>query len=153
MMIKKAESSDLEAVRDIAHSAIKAVYPHYYPAGAVEFFLEHHCDGNIIRDIEKDRVFLLKDDNGLNVGTVTVAENEMTRLFVLPEYQGNGYGSVLIGFAEERIAEKYDTVMLDASFPAKPIYLKKGYSFVKYNSIECANGDKLCYDEMIKKIK
>lgn len=153
MDIYKAERSDLETVKKISHSAINAVYPHYYPVGAVEFFLAHHCDENILRDIDKGRVYLLRNDEGCDVGTVTVANNEMTRLFVLPEYQGKGYGGVLIGFAEEKIAEKYDTIRLDASFPAKAIYLRKGYSFVSYHSIECRNGDKLCYDEMIKRIK
>lgn len=153
MEIYKAEASDLRTVKEIAHAAIKAVYPHYYPEGAVEFFLAHHCDENILRDIDKGRVYLLRNDEGCDVGTVTVADNEMTRLFVLPEYQGKGYGSLLIGFAEQRIAEDHDTIMLDASFPAKAIYLKKGYSFVSYHSIDCSNGDKLCYDGMIKCIK
>ena len=153
MNIYKAHNEDLGIVKEIAHSAIKAVYPHYYPAGAVEFFLAHHCDEHILRDIEKDIVFLLKDDDDNIVGTVTVAENEMTRLFVLPEYHGKGYGGMLIRFAEEKIAEKYDAIKLDASFPAKSIYLKKGYSFESYNSIDCSNGDKLCYDEMIKRIR
>lgn len=153
MDIYKAERSDLETVKKISHSAINAVYPHYYPVGAVEFFLAHHCDENILKDIDKGRVYLLRDDKGCNVGTVTVADNEMTRLFVLPEYQGKGLGSILIGFAEQRIAEDHDMIMLDASLPAKAIYIKKGYSFVSYHSIDCSNGDKLCYDEMIKYVK
>jgi GNAT superfamily N-acetyltransferase len=153
MEVYKAEKTDLVTVKEIAHTAIRSVYPHYYPVGAVEFFLSHHCDENILRDIVKERVFLLKDDNDSIVGTVTVADNEITRLFVLPEYQGKGYGGMLIRFAENMIAESYDTIVIDASFPAKGIYLKKGYSFVKYNTIECANGDKLCYDEMIKRIR
>ena len=152
MNIYKAKNEDLFIVKAIAHSAINAVYPHYYPVGAVEFFLAHHSDEHILKDIEKGIVFLLEDDDENTVGTVTVAENEMTRLFVLPEYHGKGYGGILIRFAEERIAEKYDTVRLDASLPAKSIYLKKGYSFVSYHSIDCSNGDKLCYDEMIKKV-
>ena len=152
MNIYKAKIEDLAIVKAIAHSAINAVYPHYYPLGAVEFFLAHHSDEHILRDIEKGIVFLLKDDNENTVGTVTVAENEMTRLFVLPQYHGKGYGGRLIRFAEEKITEKYDTVKLDASLPAKSIYLKKGYSFVSYHSIDCGSGDKLCYDEMTKRV-
>ena len=36
----------------------------------------------------------------------------------------------------------------DASFPAKRIYLKRGYKETEYNIIEADNGDCLCYDVM-----
>ena len=29
--------------------------------------------------------------------------------------------------------------------------MKNGYEFSKYNIIDCGNGDKLCYDYMIKR--
>ena len=60
---------------------------------------------------------------------------------------------MLIRFAEERIAESFDSIIIDASFSAKQIYLKKGYVPVKYNTIKCNGGDYLCYDVMIKKLR
>jgi GNAT superfamily N-acetyltransferase len=47
------------------------------------------------------------------------------RLFVLPDYQHKGYGKALLDFAEKKILELYECVQIDASFPAKRIYLKK----------------------------
>ncbi len=151
MEIKRAETADLETVKRIVHETIRAVYPHYYPNGAVEFFIAHHCPENIMKDISSGSVYILYDD-GIPVGTVTAAENELNRLFVLPEYQGRGYGGKLLSFAEERIAERYDNIVLSASLPAKPIYMRKGYTFKDYNSIKCEGGDYLCYDEMEKKL-
>ena len=36
--IKKADLNDLELVFNITETTIKAIYPHYYPKGAVNFF-------------------------------------------------------------------------------------------------------------------
>ena len=44
------------------------------------------------------------------------------------------------------------TVVLDASFPAIKIYIKRGYEPTEYNMIETENGDYLCFDVMEEKI-
>lgn len=150
MAIVKAELTQAETVKNIVHSTINAVYPHYYPAGAVRFFLEHHSDSRIVSDIAAGKVYLLLADDGTPAGTVTVNGNDIGRLFVDPDHQGRGFGGELLRFAEDIIFADYDEAVLDSSFPAKPIYLKKGYVSTKFNTIE-AYGDCLCFDSMSKK--
>ncbi len=150
MDIITAAPSDLETVFDIAQSTIRAIYPHYYPAGAVDFFLAHHSRENISADIEAGRVSLAVSD-GKAVGTVTVIGDSINRLFVLPDEQGKGFGGELLRFAEAEIAGSYGTARLDSSLPAKQIYLRKGYMVIDSRMIE-ANGDFLCYDIMIKRV-
>ena len=151
MKIVTANINDFDDVRWITETTITAVYPHYYPAGAVEFFCRHHSDDKIKADIDAGCVYLLEDD-GKVVGTVTVSGNHINRLFVLPECQHKGYGRYMMDFAEEKIAKDHKTIELDASFPAKRIYLKRGYKETEYHSIETGNGDKLCYDVMVKEV-
>ena len=153
MRIRLAQASDFETVRTITHTTINAVYPHYYPAGAVAFFLAHHSAENISSDISAGRVFILTDDDNNAAGTVTIKDNEICRLFVLPQYQGKGYGKELIDFAEKEIAQNYDEIVLDASLSAKAIYLKRGYRQTDYHTIRTVNGDHLCYDVMTKAIE
>ncbi len=150
MDIITAAPSDLETVFDIAQSTIRAIYPHYYPAGAVEFFLAHHSREHISADIEAGRVSLAVSGSRA-VGTVTVSGDSINRLFVLPDEQGNGFGGELLRFAEAEIAKSYGTARLDSSLPAKQIYLKKGYMVIDSRTIE-AGGDFLCYDIMIKRV-
>lgn len=150
MKIIKAEPSAVETVKDITYNTINQVYPKYYPPGAVDFFLAHHSSSRIEEDVRAGKVFLLLDDSGTAVGTVTVNGNDIGRLFVLPEHQGKGYGSALLSFAEESVPEGFDHIVLDSSLPAKSIYLKKDYTPLKYNVLETENGDFLCYDTMIK---
>jgi GNAT superfamily N-acetyltransferase len=151
MSIKQAYKEDLQVVKYITIGTINQIYPHYYPKGAVEFFVEHHNDTNILSDIEAGKVFLCVNEEGQSVGTVSIKENDICRLFVLPEYQGKGYGRKLLDFAENEITKKYEEIMIDASLPAKRIYLKRGYREKESHIINANYGDFLCYDIMVKR--
>ena len=150
-VIRAAKETDFDSVKDITQTTIWSVYPKYYPSGAVQFFSNHHSDDRIRADIVAGIVFLIEVD-GTAIGTVTVADNEINRLIVLPDFQRKGYGRELMDFAEEIIRKKHDYIILDASLPAKQIYLKRGYVATKYNIIETENGDYLCFDVMEKSI-
>lgn len=147
--VDSAVKSNLRVIKEIVQKTIEEIYPRYYPKGAVEFFLRHHCEDNILADIESGIVYLLYS-RGIPVGTVTVRENGIERLFVLPEYQGMGFGRALLDFAEEKVFADYDKAVLDVSFSAKTIYLKRGYRAAEWHTILTDNGDYLCYDVMEK---
>ena len=153
MEIKEALPEDLCTVKEITRNTIKIVYPKYYPVGAVEFFLKYHSDENISEDIRYQRTFLCIDDKGNKVGTVTIKENDIGRLFVLPEFQGKGYGKALLDYAEKLISRNYSEIILDASLAAKKIYLNRGYAEIEYKTVMTDNGDFLCWDIMTKKVK
>ena len=118
MNIRIAEKPDFLTVKTITQTTIQSVYPQYYPAGAVRFFAEHHSDDRIMKDILAGKVYLLETESTCT-GTVTISGNEINRLFVLPSYQGRGYGTKLMDYAEQVIRRESDTVILDASLPAK----------------------------------
>ena len=147
MKIIIACPDDFNRIREITQTTIKQVYPMYYPAGAADFFSKYHSDENIREDISAGKVYILKDADAA-VGTVTISEDSINRLFVLPEYQHKGYGRALLDFAEKKVLESFGHVQIDASFPAKRIYKLRGYKEIEYNIIETENGDYLCYDVM-----
>jgi GNAT superfamily N-acetyltransferase len=151
MNIRIANEFDFESVKRITQTTIKTVYPKYYPAGAVQFFCDHHSDEKILEDIKANRVYLIENEEN-EVGTVTICGNEINRLFVLTKYQHMGYGRALMDFAEKMISKETDTVVLDASLPAKKIYLLRGYKATDYNMIKTDNGDYLCFDVMERHI-
>ena len=151
MNIRIANENDFESVKRITQTTIKAVYPKYYPAGAVQFFCDHHSDEKILEDIKANRVYLLENEEN-EVGTVTICGNEINRLFVLTKYQHMGYGRALMDFAEKMISKETDTSVLDASLPAKKIYLLRGYKETAYNIIKTDNSDYLCFDVMERHI-
>ena len=150
-MVQLAKDTDLQTVLQITRDTISKIYPKYYPKGVVDFFIQHHKQDKILEDIESGRVWLLKVD-GYFVGTVTIKENAVNRLFVLPKYQSHGFGSRLMDFAEEKIAENYSRILIDSSLAAKEMYLKRGYKEKRTCRIVTDNGDILVYDEMEKLI-
>ena len=150
-MIRLAKDMDLKTVLQITRDTISKIYPKYYAKGVVEFFLQHHKQDNILEDIRNGCVWLLETD-GYFAGTVTIKENAVNRLFVLPEFQSQGFGSRLMDFAEDKIAENYSRIHIDSSLAAKEMYLKRGYKEKRTCKIEADNGDILVYDEMEKTI-
>lgn len=152
MSIKLATAFDFDIIMKITHTTIEEIYPHYYSNGAVVFFHDHHNVENIMNDISNHNVFLCYNSEQNAVGTVTIKKNEICRLFVLPNYQGNGYGRDLMEYAETIISKHYDEIILDASLSAKAIYLKRGYKEIEYHLIKTDNNDYLCYDVMKKQI-
>lgn len=150
-MIKLAEISDLESVLQITHDTISEIYSHYYAEGVVEFFLGHHSREHVLSDIEDGRVWMMEEEGNM-VGTVTIREDAVNRLFVLPGHQSHGYGSQLMDFAEDKIAQQFTHVHIDSSLTAKEMYLKRGYKEKKTCRIQADNGDILIYDEMEKRV-
>ncbi|MCR5462240.1 MAG: GNAT family N-acetyltransferase [bacterium] len=149
MEILKAKKTDLDIIKYICDTTINKIYPKYYPKGAVDFFINHHSLEHIKADIKNGFVHIIKDEDKI-IGTVTVKNNNMNRLFVLPEYHKKGYGKALITFAEEMIFKKYDSIIIDASLPSKSLYLKIGFKEIEYDKILTDNGDYLCYGVMKK---
>lgn len=149
--IRAAVPEDLAQVRQVVRETISTIYPKYYPAGAVELFLSYHSDEAIAADISEGIVFL-SELSGSIIGTVTVRQDEICRMFVLPRSQGNGYGGDLLRFAESKIAESFGTARLDASLSAKGLYLKRNYMTIDFSRKIAENGDYLCYDTMIKRL-
>ena len=105
---------------------IQTIYPQYYPHEIVGFFRNLHSKENIAADIDSGHVRVLVSDNCL-VGTGTFSENHISRLFVLPDFQKNGYGSQIMQCLEKEISIEHNLAILDASLCATCFYEHKGY--------------------------
>lgn len=144
------QALDSKMVADIVKETIREVYPHYYPEGAVQYFLDYHSPERIEEAMSTEEIYLLIQESVV-LGTGSIRGQELCRLFILPKYQRMGYGTILMNLLEEKVFAQEKAVIVDASFPAEGLYLKRGYQFLSYEKIETDSGDFLCYHKMRKR--
>lgn len=152
MEYRKATKRDAESVFALIHNTIKTVYPKYYPKEVTDFFCQHHNRNSIIADIEKEQLNVLFSD-GCLVGTGSIIDNHITRVYVLPDWQGRGYGSYIMQQLENEITEKCDFACLDASLPASCFYEHRGYKTIRHEKIQVENGVYLVYEIMERDLR
>lgn len=145
-----ATADMVDIIRNILHTTIKSVYPQYYPNEVVDFFCEHHSAEHVKDGIATGRMGVLTDGE-IFVGTGCYYENEITGVYVLPEYQGKGYGTMIMDHLEKEILNNHDTVLLDASLAAVFLYEHRGYKTIGHGKYDLENGVKLVYEKMEKK--
>lgn len=151
MLFRKARVEDCQLVTDIVQNTKAEIYPYYYPKEVVDFFANLHCYEHVSDDIGCGTVYVL-EENGTIVGTGSYKNNHITRVYVLPIYQGKGYGKYIVEQLELLMCG-YEEIYLDASLPACQFYEHLGYKTHHHDSLKCENGVVLVYDVMTKKIK
>jgi len=149
MNYRPALQEETEEIFNLVQETIKTIYPKYYPAEVVEFFCNHHSLAAITEDIKQESVSVLTIEDKI-VGTGSYVENHITRVYVAPTQQGNGYGTFIMETIEREIVKKHDKAYLDASLPAAGLYEKLGYHTVKHEKHLVENDVVLVYEVMEK---
>lgn len=147
-----ATSDMVNAIYNILHTAIRTVYPKYYPKEVVDFFCQHHSKEHILDGITSGNMGVLLDGNVI-VGTGCFDSNHITGVYVLPFYQKQGCGTQIMNYLENEISQKHDIAILDASLPAACLYEHRGYKTVSHGVCELENDVKLVYEIMEKKLR
>lgn len=151
MEYRPGNPEDTKCIYKIVQDTIQKVYPKYYPAEIVDMFCNYHCEENIREDIATGLVYVLLE-NGKMIGTGTIKENHITRVYVLPDYQGKGYGTYIMEQLEQEIEKKYSIAQIDASLPACRMYYSRGYRTIDHGIWECANDVIQVYEIMEKEL-
>jgi len=139
-------------VFEVVHKTIEEIYPKYYPRSAVDFFHDYHSRENMGLKLPHEFTLVFMDNSKI-FGTGSLFKNDIGRFFILPEYQGKGYGKMLLKELEKNVEkDKYDNFVLSSSLGAVEFYRKNNYIYNEYKTIDLADGNYLCYLEMIKNI-
>lgn len=152
MEYRIATKEDTIDIYELVQKTIKEIYPKYYLPEIVDMFSNYHNMENVTKDIELGNTYVLLEGGSL-VGTGTIQKNHITRVYVLPQYQGKGYGTSIMKRLESELAGKYKLAEIDASLPACQLYYKLGYRTTQHGSWECENGVVQIYEIMTKELK
>lgn len=150
ILIRDYEEKDLESLAYVVRRTIKESYDETYPPEAIKYFLELHSKENMQKDIPNGRTVIL-ELKGRIIATGSIVEDEIKRVFILPEYQGKGLGRKIMEKLEETaLANGIRKVKLCASMPSKDFYLMLGYTILRFTYLPVENGKKLEYYDMEK---
>jgi N-acetylglutamate synthase-like GNAT family acetyltransferase len=124
-----------------------------YPKEAIKFFKEYHCDENILKGAAEGWNIVLEENNQI-IGTGTIIDDHIMRVFVNPKFQKRGLGKLIMCKLEEKaISTGVSAVKLDASLPSKKFYDALGYKTCEKAYLKLENGKKLHYYKMDKVLK
>lgn len=88
-----------------------------------------------------ERFQVATNEDGEIVGFCSVIENELMALYVDPEWSGNGVGSCLMSWAEQRIIDAgHSGIDIKASLNARSFYEDHGYSVVRQETFQSRGG-------------
>ncbi len=146
---RKATVEEAEKVCYVVQHTKAVIYPNYYTQAVVDFFDRLHSMDNIKSDIEQGKIKVLIKDGEI-IGTGSHTDNHITRVYVLPAYQGQGYGSRIMDELEKEIFAHHDCCELDASLPACIFYENRGYKTVKHIKYDIGGGAFMIYEIMRK---
>lgn len=151
MNFYKAQVCNADDIYQLLQDTIKTIYPAFYQKEIVEFFCSLHSKDNILKDIECGNTYILIDNNQI-IGTGSYENNHITRVYVNPKFQNQGYGTFIMQMLENEISKLYDFVYLDSSLPAKNMYKNRGYKSIKTEKFQVKNNVTLVYEIMQKQL-
>lgn len=155
--LRLANAEDVGEIFRLVQTTIRACYAGCYTQSVVEGFCRYHSSESIAVDVAEGKVHVLAN-GGRIVGTATLDGSYIGRVYVLPEEQGHGYGTLLMDALEKLVASAGSaTVTLESSIPGKRLYVQRGYVVVKSETWDIEPfdelpADRLDYDIMEKHI-
>lgn len=149
MNYTKATMDYMEEIYNLIQDTIRDIYPRYYPEEVVRFLSQQQSWENLERDLDEERIYvLLENDDVIGIGSFE--GNHITRVFVKVDYQRHGVGSFMMQHLEDLISKEYETVHLEATFPAVIMCEKRGYRTVRHEKWTVRNGAVFVYSVMEK---
>jgi len=151
--VRQMRKLDLDFVYGLVQKTIQDSYHEVYPVEAVEFFKNFHHKDGILKDAVTGYI-VIAESNGHMLGTGTLIDTTLKRVFVLPSHQHQGIGKLI---AEELIRKaelnRLPALYLDASLVSRRFWESMGFLILRETFIPVLNDSKLRYYEMVKNLR
>lgn len=148
-VVIQAKADLVSEIYELIHRTIEEIYTKYYSDEVVRFFLELHSEENILKDISDGKVYAVTFGQDV-IATGTLDGNHIKRVFVLPQFQRQGIGTLIMDFFESEIIKDHGAVWLDSSLPAGKFYHNRGYVTREYGEYKLENDKVLAYEIMCR---
>lgn len=149
LQYRKATSYEAEKICYIVRHTKDMIYPDYYTRAVAEYVDRYYTLEIIKSDIEQERTRVLIKDGEI-IATGSRVDNHIMRVYVLPEYQGQSFGSKIMDELEKEIFAGFDDCELESSLPACIFYENRGYKTMKHIKEDIGDGKCMIYELMRK---
>ena len=123
MHIVNAKRGDCQEVCLFRENSIRGLVSSEYS----DALLESNSYEGVLDELEKEKVFLIFEDK-IIVGSVSVSKNQISGLYVHPNYSNKGIGGYLLKYAEKYLRKKnYKRVYLYSTKDNYGFYALNGY--------------------------
>lgn len=105
--IRQASVEDTRIIREIANVAFRATYAKIISQSQIDYMIEWmYSEDTLKKELAGNVTYLLLETDGKNVGYVSFEPEDSSlfhlhKIYLLPEYQGRGYGKSLFNAAEQ----------------------------------------------------
>jgi GNAT superfamily N-acetyltransferase len=150
--IRPATLGDTDRIYVLVQKTIATSLTVCYPPGALRFFREYHARECIRNDCDMEYCIVAVRD-GTIVGTGTLADTNIRRIFVDPAFQRCGLGRRIMRHLEARAGEAgMPYLELYASLLAREFYESFDYIHLKTGRAPMADGAELIFFRMAKSL-
>jgi GNAT superfamily N-acetyltransferase len=152
MVLRPITPEDAQAACDVIHATIDGVYTPVYPPRTIQFFKIFHSVDSITERAQKGHILVVEQEGSI-VGTAASLENRIFGMFVLPDFQGRGYGRDLMDALETQIkADGHTEAVLSMSLPSEGFYRSRGYIDFEEYSRDVGGGEMLVFSDAKKRL-
>jgi len=127
MRIEKANTNQAKEISDLIKKSILFAHTNLYPKDKIENVLGMYSTEGVEEYMSKGKYYVAMEGDKV-IGCVLVIKDEMSSLYVLPEYMHKGIGSKLSEEVERYVKSLgYKHVWIWATLTAVDFYKSRGY--------------------------
>lgn len=133
MEIRKFKDSDSEGICNLIKRNNLEITSKFYPKEVINNWLLKITPKKILKKSKK-RVCFVAEQNRQIISYISLAGNEIKKLFVLPEFHRKGIGKKLMKKIEKVGKENnIDYLIVDSTLYAEPFYKSCGFKKIRNN--------------------
>jgi len=127
MKIRKIIDSDATELSQLMQKTVIESNSNDYSKKAVQCLVNEYTPERLIKDSKRMNIFVASEKSKL-LGTISLVGDRISRMFVLPVFQGKKIGSKLIRHVEAFAKKEGKTILrVRSSLTAYGFYQKLGY--------------------------
>lgn len=152
LKIRRLVVTDLRRIQKLIYRTIDKCYKGRLFDYIIAYLKRFHSEENILGVAEKGYTVIVERDGDI-VGTGSLIEGVVLRVYVEPNCQKQGIGKLIMKELERRaLQEGYDEVILRATDVSWQYYLLLGYTIVEKNYVTVEKDARLEYYKMEKRL-